>query len=72
MKYDISGLINVNLINRSNIETLLQEHANKSTKMPLYENSCDLDEFLPITSDNELRTIENKIQDPDFKRSLVV
>lgn len=43
MKYDISSLINVNMINCTNIEKLM-EGANKSTKMSSYENNCNIED----------------------------
>lgn len=58
------------MINRTNIEQLMKD-ANKSIKMPSFENNCNIEEFLPITNDNDLVAIENKIQDPDFRNSLV-
>lgn len=70
MKYDRSSLINVSIINCTNIEKMM-EHVNEPTKMTFSEKNCDIEKCLPITNNNDLTAVENKIQDPDFRSSLV-
>jgi len=72
IKYDISSLINVNQITQANVQVLMDNIQTKSlSNQNISADVFDIESFLPITNHHELLAIENKIQDTDFRSSLV-
>jgi len=71
IKYDISGLVNVNQITQANVQVLMDNIQTKSLSTPISADIFDIESFLPVTNHHELLAIENKIQDTDFRMSLV-
>lgn len=71
MKYDISGLINVNQITQANVQVLMDNIQTKSLSSHISADIFDIESFLPITNRHELLAIENKILDTDFRSALV-
>lgn len=71
IKYDISGLINVNQLTHGNVECLLQKQNNDNISKTISGDGLDVQALFPITNETELATIETKILDANFRSSLV-
>lgn len=51
------------------MKTLMND---KSSSISSFNDEIDMDSLFPITNDNELRVLDNKIKDPEFRRVLVI
>lgn len=56
----------------SNNENILKLMNDKSSSVSSFNDEIDMDSLFPITNDNELRALENKTKDPEFRRVLVI
>lgn len=56
----------------SNYENIVKLMNDKSSSISSFNDEIDMDSLFPITNDNELRVLENKIKDPEFRRVLVI
>jgi len=56
----------------SNYENIIKLMNDKSSSISSFNDEIDMDSLFPITNDNELRVLENKIKDPEFRRVLVI
>lgn len=71
IKYDISGLVDVNQITQANVQVLMDNIQTKSLSTPISADIFDTEYFLPVTNQHKFLAIWNKIQDTDFRMSLV-
>lgn len=56
----------------SNYENILKLMNDKSSSISSFNDKIDMDLLFPITNDNALRALENKIKDKEFRRVLVI
>lgn len=56
--------------NNENILKLMNDKSSSSVSS--FNDEIDMDSLFPITNDNELRALENKTKDPEFRRVLVI
>lgn len=56
----------------SNHENIVKLMNDKSSSISSFNDEIDMDLLFPITNDNELRALENKIKDSEFRRVLVI
>ncbi|KAL5245831.1 hypothetical protein ACI65C_013239 [Semiaphis heraclei] len=65
------GMNNLMYTAHSNYENIVKLMNDKSSSISSFNDEIDMDSLFPITNDNELRVLENKIKDPEFRRVLV-
>lgn len=70
LRYDISGLINISQITHANVQSLM-ENQNQTSLPVISVDNFDIEALFPITNDDDLITIETKLQDSGFRSSLV-
>jgi hypothetical protein len=56
----------------SNYENIVKLINDKSSSISSFNDEIDMDLLFPITNDNELRALENKIKDTEFRLILVI
>uniref|UniRef100_A0A2S2NWT8 DUF4806 domain-containing protein n=1 Tax=Schizaphis graminum TaxID=13262 RepID=A0A2S2NWT8_SCHGA len=68
LKHEMNNLMYTAHSNYENIVKLMND---KSSSISSFNDEIDMDLLFPITNDNELRALENKIKDTEFRRILV-
>jgi len=72
IKYDINNLTNINQITQANVQVLMDYIQTKSLSATISATDIfDVESFLPISNHHKLLAIEKKIQESDFRTSLV-
>lgn len=72
-KYDISAMMHIVKDTNEKVQALISQsnRNNFVSTVPLKESSLDMNIF-PITTEDQLMDIENKINDINFKNELVI
>lgn len=68
LKHEMNSLVfNITGIS-DNIRSLMQD---KSSRINPFNNEVDMESLFPITNDCQLKVLEDKIKDVDFRQALV-
>jgi len=74
IKYELTALNNTVHTSRMSLDTFIENSHNSSTSSEYirYNDQLNLDEYFPITNEENLNTFESKIlNNKDFKSNLV-
>lgn len=72
IKYELSALNNTVQTSRISLDTFIENsHSSTTSECIKYNEQLNLDEYFPITNEENLNSFESKILNKDFKTNLV-
>lgn len=72
IKYELTALNNTVQTSRISLDTFIENsHSSTSSECIKYNDQLNLDEYFPITNEENLNSLESKILNKDFKSNLV-
>lgn len=72
IKYELSALNNTVQTSRISLDTFIENsHSSTASECIKYNEQLNLDEYFPITNEENLNSFESKILNKDFKTNLV-